>query len=41
MRKEKQTKKTTWKQNKEIFERGKTNRQEIIGTIIGVNTIKL
>jgi hypothetical protein len=41
MRKGKPTRKTAWKQNKEIFERGKTNRQEIIGKKIGVSIIKL
>jgi hypothetical protein len=41
MRKGRHTRKTAWKQNKEIFERGKTNRQEIIGRTIGVSTIKL
>jgi hypothetical protein len=33
--------KTAWKQNKEFFEGGKTNRQEIIGRTIGVSIIKL
>ena len=29
------------KQNKLIFEGGKTNRREIIGTMIAVSTVKL
>jgi aconitase B len=41
MRKERHTRKTAWKKNKEIFERGKTNTQKIIGRTIGVSTIKL
>jgi hypothetical protein len=41
MRKEKHTRKTAWDQNKEIFEKGKINRQEIIGKIVGVSTIRL
>jgi hypothetical protein len=41
MRKGRNTRKTAWKPNKEVFERGKTNRQKIIGRTIGVSTIKL
>jgi hypothetical protein len=34
-------KENSLEKNKEIFERGKTNKQEIIGRKIGVCTIKL
>ena len=34
-------KENSLEKNKEIFERGKTNRQEITGRTIGVSTIKL
>jgi hypothetical protein len=34
-------KKNGLEKNREIFERGNTNRQKIIGRTIGVSTIKL